>query len=43
MIAKAFDPATAEAKIYANWIEKGFFKGQDSSQNSPFSIVIPPP
>ncbi|HON57984.1 MAG TPA: valine--tRNA ligase [Smithella sp.] len=42
-LAKAFEPAEAENKIYEYWFENDLFKAEDKSDKPPFSIVIPPP
>ncbi len=41
--AKAYSPAEIEERIYNNWIEKGYFHGDENSSKEPYSIVIPPP
>lgn len=40
---KNFDPALAEARIYAQWEASGAFAAQPSSSKPAFSIMIPPP
>lgn len=40
---KNFNPAMAEARIYAGWEESGAFAAQPSSHKPAFSIMIPPP
>ena len=43
MMDKTFNPAEAEARIYADWEESGAFKPKDDPNANPFCIVIPPP
>ncbi len=40
---KGYEPAGIEAKWYKFWLDNGFFKAEDKSDNKAFSIVIPPP
>ncbi len=40
-LAKAFDPAQFEDRIYAMWSEGGYFA--PSGKGAPFVVVIPPP
>ncbi len=42
-IAKAFEPAEAEARIYGRWLEKGYFTPQNKPDRESYTIVIPPP
>jgi len=42
-INKAFEPAEAEAKMYADWQEKGYFHAVPDPGKEPFCIVMPPP
>ena len=42
-LAKNYNPAEFEDRIYENWNEKGYFKPDADSKKPPFSIVIPPP
>ncbi len=42
-LPKAFEPKTVEAKWYAKWQERGFFRADPSSSKPPYCIVIPPP
>ncbi len=42
-INKAFEPQEAEARLYANWQEKGYFKAVVDHSKKPFCIVMPPP
>ncbi len=41
MLEKSFDPASAEARLYALWETSGAF--QPNGTGEPFTIVIPPP
>ncbi len=40
---KAYDPQQVEGKWYSYWESHGYFRGDENSPRSPFSIVIPPP
>jgi valyl-tRNA synthetase len=40
---KTYEPRKVEEKWYRFWIDKGFFRASTTSQQPPFSIVIPPP
>ena len=40
---KSYDPGQSEDRIYANWLEKGYFHAVVSPDKKPFTIVIPPP
>ena len=42
-MAKVYDPAGVEKRIYQNWEEQGYFKGYADPDKKPFTIVIPPP
>ena len=45
-LAKTYDPAATEDKLYALWCEKGYFtpaKDDQKNGKKPFTIVIPPP
>ena len=42
-MAKVYDPAGVEKRIYQNWEEQGYFKGHIDHDKKPFTIVIPPP
>ena len=42
-MAKVYDPAGVEKRIYQNWEEKGYFRGKAEPGKKPFTIVIPPP
>jgi valyl-tRNA synthetase len=43
MLEKTFTPAEMEARLYAEWEERGFFKPGRKPKAEPFTIVIPPP
>ncbi|NLI60254.1 MAG: valine--tRNA ligase [Clostridiales bacterium] len=42
-IAKIYDPKQVEDRIYKEWKERGYFRGEVDSEKKPFCIVIPPP
>ena len=42
-LAKNYNPAEFEDRIYADWCEKGYFKPDEDDKKPSFSIVIPPP
>lgn len=42
-MAKTYSPNEIENRIYAEWIEKGLFKGKINKDKDPYTIVIPPP
>ena len=42
-LGKAFEPASAEKRLYEYWIKNKYFHAQDKSDAPAFSIVIPPP
>src|SRR5690606_33220653 len=41
-IAKTYNPADAEEKWYAYWLEKKFFRSVPD-EREPYTIVMPPP
>ena len=41
-IPKSFQPEIAEAKWYAHWLRKGYFRSVPD-EREPYTIVIPPP
>ena len=41
-IPKRFEPSTSEAKWYAHWMRKGYFRSVPD-EREPYTIVIPPP
>jgi valyl-tRNA synthetase len=43
MLEKTFTPAEMEARLYAEWEARGFFKPGRKPKAEPFTIVIPPP
>ncbi len=43
MLDKTFLPAEMEARLYAEWEARGFFKSGRKPKAKPFTIVIPPP
>jgi len=42
-IAKTYNPKEFEDRIYAFWMEKGYFTPKIDPEKQPFTIVIPPP
>ena len=42
-LAKNYNPAEFEDRIYGEWCEKGYFKPDSDEKKPAFSIVIPPP
>jgi valyl-tRNA synthetase len=42
-LPKAYDPATVEADLYADWDAAGLFHAEPDDAGEPFSVVIPPP
>ena len=42
-LAKAYEPALIQDRLYAAWLEKGYYRADAHSPKPPFSIVIPPP
>ena len=42
-MAKTYNPAEMEDRIYNNWVEKGYFTAHPDANKKPYSIVIPPP
>lgn len=42
-LAKTYDPKQVEDKLYAEWMEKGYFHAVADPDKAPFTIVIPPP
>jgi len=42
-IAKTYDPAAVEDRLYSEWTEKGYFHAEADPDKEPFTIVIPPP
>lgn len=42
-LEKHYNPAEVEDKIYAQWLEKNYFRAEVDKNKKPFCIVIPPP
>lgn len=42
-MAKTYDPAAFEDRIYQFWLDKKYFHADVNSEKEPFTIVIPPP
>ncbi len=42
-LAKTYDPAQVEDRLYAEWVEKGYFHAVPDKNKTPYTIVIPPP
>ncbi len=42
-LAKNYNPAEFEDRIYTEWCDKGYFKPDEDDKKPAFSIVIPPP
>ena len=42
-LAKNYNPAEFEDRIYQDWCDKGYFKPDTDDKKPAFSIVIPPP
>jgi valyl-tRNA synthetase len=40
---KAYNPAAAEAKWYAHWLEKGYFTPKIDKSKKPWVCIMPPP
>ena len=40
---KTYDPALFEDKLYATWMQKGYFTPKIDPKKDPYTIVIPPP
>ena len=40
---KTFDPKAIEQKHYADWEDRNLFASDSASENSPFTIMMPPP
>ena len=43
VIAKQYDPAAVEDRLYKLWCEKGYFHARVNPDKKPFTIVMPPP
>ena len=42
-LAKTYDPASFEDRIYKNWCDKNYFAPDPDESKPAFSVVIPPP
>jgi valyl-tRNA synthetase len=42
-LEKIYDPKQVEDKLYAFWVENGYFHAEPNPDKKPFTIVIPPP
>ena len=42
-IAKTYNPAEFEDRLYKTWVEKGYFHAEVNPDKKPYTIVIPPP
>ncbi|HEY0092883.1 MAG TPA: valine--tRNA ligase, partial [Archangium sp.] len=42
-LPKAYDPKEVEARWYACWMERNYFRAEATSDKPPFCIVLPPP
>ena len=42
-LSKTYDPKDFEKRLYAEWLEKGYFKSSLNPDKKPFCIVLPPP
>ena len=45
-LAQTFSPGEIEERLYARWVERGYFeagRGEDASDRPAYSVVIPPP
>ena len=42
-LPKTYDPAGFEDRIYAMWMERGYFTPDPADTRPPFCVVIPPP
>ncbi len=42
-IAKQYDPALVEDRLYKFWLDNGYFHAEPDPDREPFTIVIPPP
>lgn len=43
LLAKTYEPKEVEDRIYADWMEKGYFRAEIDKSKKPYTIVIPPP
>ncbi|MBZ4423021.1 valine--tRNA ligase [Myxococcus sp. RHSTA-1-4] len=42
-LSKAYEPTEVEARWYAVWMERNYFRAEATSDKPAFSIVLPPP
>ncbi len=42
-LSTKYDPRPVEARLYAWWEERGFFRADPQARRAPFCVVIPPP
>jgi valyl-tRNA synthetase len=42
-LSKAYEPTEVEARWYACWLERNYFRAEATSDKPAFSIVLPPP
>src|SRR5690349_6466938 len=42
-LAKGYEPKEPEGRWYPEWMSRGYFHAQDTSDKPAFCIVIPPP
>ncbi len=42
-LAKTYDPKSFEDRLYAYWLDHGYFKADVNPDKEPFTIVMPPP
>ncbi|WP_455958418.1 class I tRNA ligase family protein, partial [Anaerotignum lactatifermentans] len=42
-LAKNFDPAAVEDRLYAMWMERKYFHTKIDKTKKPYCIVMPPP
>lgn len=42
-MAKTYEPAGTEDRLYAKWLEMGYFHPEPNPAKEPYTIVIPPP
>jgi len=43
LLAKTYEPKEVEDRIYADWMDKGYFRAEIDKNKKPYTIVIPPP
>jgi len=43
VLDKSYDPHQVEGKWYQYWMERGYFRADENSEQKAYSIVIPPP